>query len=181
MSEAVVAKRYAEALFELGQEKLTLDKFVEEFNVVQHIFQTNEPLIKFLTHPAINNAKKKELIDKAFKGFQKDVVNTVKLLVERHHTVNIPSIIDQLNQLVHDAKGIAEATVYSVRELSDDEKLKIKESFVKRLNKEEIRIRNIVDPTLVGGIKIRVGNTIYDGSISGKLRRFERNIGTANI
>ncbi|RKQ34375.1 F0F1 ATP synthase subunit delta [Oceanobacillus halophilus] len=181
MSEALVAKRYAEALFTLGQEKLYLDKFVEEFSVVREVFETNEQLVTFLTHPGINNGKKKELIDKSFQGFQKDVVNTIKLLVERHHTVVIPAIIDAFLQRVNDAKGIADATVYSVRELTDDEKLKVKESFVKRLNKQEIRIQNIVDPSLMGGIKIRVGNTIYDGSISGKLKRFERNILTANI
>lgn len=179
MSEAV-AKRYAEALFELGTEKLILDKMVKEFGVVRDVFEEDEQLVKFLTHPKVNNAKKNDLIDQAFKGFEKDVVNTVKLLVERHHTVNIPYIISLLEQLVNDAKGIAEATVYSVRELSNDENLKIKQTFVQRLNKNEIRIKNIIDPSLIGGMRIRIGNTIYDGSISGKLRRIERSIGKAN-
>ncbi|MFD1348295.1 F0F1 ATP synthase subunit delta [Oceanobacillus caeni] len=181
MSETVVANRYAEALFELGQEKHILDKFVEEFTVVREVFQTEEQFVKFLTYPGINNDKKKELIEAAFKGCQKDVINSVKLLVERHHTVNVPIIIDHFIQLVNDSKGIAEATVYSVRELSSDELLKVKQSFTKRLKKEKIHITNIVDPSIMGGIKIRVGNTIYDGSISNKLKRFERNIVTANI
>ncbi|WP_156290877.1 F0F1 ATP synthase subunit delta [Oceanobacillus salinisoli] len=181
MSEALVAKRYAEALFELGQEKLILDKLVKEFSVVRDVFQTNQELTTFLAHPAIPGEKKKQLIAEVFQGSQAEVINTLKLLVDRRRVDVIPFVIDDLIQLVNDAKGIAEATVYSVRELSADEKLKVKESFVKRLNKEEIRITNVVDPSLLGGVKIRVGNTIYDGSISNKLKRIERNIVTANI
>lgn len=180
MSNTLVEKRYAEALFELGTEKLILDKMVEEFGVVRDAFKQSPEIIDFLGHPKINNEKKKELIDQVFNGFEKDVVNTLKLLVERKHSGIISAIIDQLEKLVHDAKGIAEATVYSVRELSKDEKLKIKQTFVKRLNKNEIKINNVVDPSIIGGVKIRVGNTIYDGSISGKLKRFERNLVTAN-
>ncbi|HLT55049.1 MAG TPA: F0F1 ATP synthase subunit delta [Bacillota bacterium] len=177
----VVAKRYADALFQLGQEKLTLDKFMEEFAVVREVFAGNEQLNKFLTHPGVSKAKKKQLIQDAFQGLQKDVVNTIKLLVERHHTAIIPAVIDEFSKMVKEEKGIVDAQVYSVRPLTDDEKLKLQDSLAKKLNKNALNIINLVDPTLIGGVKIRVGNTIYDGSISGKLKRIERNIVTANI
>ncbi|WP_100009897.1 F0F1 ATP synthase subunit delta [Lentibacillus sediminis] len=180
MSEALVAKRYAEALFQLGNEKGTLDAFISEFSTVKEVFRTNHELITFLKHPRINNAKKKQFLDEVFSGFSKDVVNTLKLLAERHRIEITPSIIDHLFQFANDAKGIAEANVYSVRELSDAEKKEMESSFAKRLNKQHVRFNNVVDPTLIGGIKIRMGNTIYDGSISGKLRRIERSIGTRN-
>ncbi|RLL42908.1 F0F1 ATP synthase subunit delta [Oceanobacillus piezotolerans] len=180
MSDQVVAKRYADALFVLGQEKLSLDKFVEEFKVVRQIFEDNEKLNTFLFHPGINKEQKKLLLTEAFQGMHQDVVNTLKLLVDRHRTELIPSIIDHFVQVVNDAKGIAEAYVYSVRELTGDEKVHLKAAFTKRLNKGSIQFTNIVDPTLIGGVKIRIGNTIYDGSVSGKLKRIERNIGTAN-
>ncbi|MFD1852174.1 F0F1 ATP synthase subunit delta [Oceanobacillus bengalensis] len=181
MSEQVVSKRYADALFQLGKEKLSLDKFVDEFTIVRRIFQDNEELKTFLLHPGINNVKKKQLLMEAFGGMHTDVINTLKLIVDRHRTDLIPSIIDGFLQLVNDAKGIAVATVYSVRELSNDEKLNLKMSFVKRLNKSEVHIQNVVDPSLIGGMKIRIGNTIYDGSISRKLQRIERDIVSANI
>ena len=180
MSEAVVAKRYAEALFQLGNEKHTLDKFVEEFRVVQEVFQDNNKLYTFLKHPRINNAKKKQFLGEVFQGLQADVVNTLKLLVERHRVEITSSIIDHLIRLYNDAKGIAEATVYSIRELSRSERQALVTSFVKRFNKSTFLINNVVDPSLIGGMKIRIGNTIYDGSISGKLRRIEQNIVTAN-
>lgn len=180
MSEAIVAKRYAEALFQLGEEKATLESLVEELLVVREVFQTNNKLYTFLKHPRINNEQKKQFLKEVFQGLQADVVNTIQLLVERHRVEITPSIIDHFIQLVNDAKGIAEATVYSVRKLSDTEKEALEKNLAKRFNKQAIKLENIVDSSIIGGLKIRLGNTIFDGSLSGKLRRIERNIVTAN-
>src|SRR5699024_7985086 len=107
MSEAVVAKRYAEALFQLGQEKESLYDLVDQFHVVSDVFKNNEQLYTFLEHPRINNEKKKQFIQKMFQGLQSDVVNTIKLLVDRQRAEITPSIINYFTQMVNDAKGIA--------------------------------------------------------------------------
>lgn len=180
MSEAVVAKRYADALFQLGEEKAVLDTLLEEFRTVREVFEANTNLIAFLEHPRVDNKKKKQFIDEVFQGLSADVVNTMKLLVERQRSGIIPSIIDHFIQLVNDAKGIAVATAYSVRELEEAEKKELERAFAKRFNKKTLHFETRVDPTILGGIKIRLGNTIYDGTISGKLKRMERNIVTAN-
>ncbi len=179
-NQSTVAKRYAEALFQLGIEKAVLDQFREEMLTVKEVFQQNKELYTFLTHPRIRQEDKKKVVEVPFQGLHKDIVSTLNLLVERHRVETIPAIIDHFIQLVNDAKGIAEATVYSVRELTDKERSELEFSFAKRFNRSAINLHNIVDPKMIGGIKIRVGNTIYDGSISGKLRRLERNIVSAN-
>ncbi|WP_010648357.1 F0F1 ATP synthase subunit delta [Oceanobacillus massiliensis] len=180
MSEAIVAKRYADALFQLGKEKNSLEQYADEFRVVREVFKNNKQLVTILKHPKIDNVKKKQFISEVFQGVHIDVVNTIKLVVERHRTDAIPSIINHFIQLVNDAKGIAEATVYSVRELSDSEKQQLQLSFSKRLGKTSINLLNVVDPSVIGGVKIRVGNTIYDGTVSGKLNRISRKIVSAN-
>jgi F-type H+-transporting ATPase subunit delta len=180
MSEAVVAKRYADALFQLGNEKAVMEQLVEDFRTVREVFEANTNLITFLKHPSVHNAKKKQFLDEVFQSLSADVVNTIKLLAERHRSEMIPSIIDHFIQLVNDAKGIAVATVYSVRELNEAEKKELESAFAKRFNKNSLEFENEVDPNMLGGIKIRLGNTIYDGSVSGKLRRIERDIVTVN-
>ncbi|MEN2767298.1 F0F1 ATP synthase subunit delta [Ornithinibacillus xuwenensis] len=181
MSEAVVAKRYADALFQLGIEKSLLNQFVEELTVVKQVLQENSELNAFLLHPRVTNDNKKQFLGEVFKGVSIDVLNTLKLLVERHRTDIASEIIDQFIELVNDAGGVAQGKVYSVRKLSDAEKAELENSFAKRLNKNMIKLENVVDPSIVGGVKIRMGNTIYDGTISGKLRRIEQNIKLANI
>lgn len=131
-------------------------------------------------HPKVNNEKKKQLVTDVFQGMQADVVNTIKLLVERRRIAAVSSIIENFIQLVNDAKGIADATVYSVRELTDNEKQELQQTFAKRIGKTAIHFKNIVDPSILGGIKIRIGNTIYDGTISRKLDRISRSIVSAN-
>ncbi|CDQ38304.1 MULTISPECIES: F0F1 ATP synthase subunit delta [Virgibacillus] len=180
MSDAVVAKRYAEALFQLGKEKATLDKLLDELRVVKKVVEHNQDLYRFLMHPRITNDKKKQFIDEVFQGLQANVIHTLKLLVERHRIEMTSSIIDHFIQLVNDANGIAEATVYSVRELTDEEHKELENRFAARFNKKQIQLTNMVDSSLIGGLKIRIGNTIYDGTVSGKLKRIERDIVTAN-
>lgn len=180
MSEQVVAKRYADALFELGGEKNTLDVYMNDLKVVQEVFNSDEELEQFFTHPSVNNETKIQILTKSFTKLHIDILNTLKMLVERDRINLIQTIVDQFVQLVNDKLGIAEAKVYSVRELSTSEQEQLKLTFAKRFNKSEIQIINIVDPKILGGIKVQIGNTIFDGSVTSKLRRIERSIITAN-
>lgn len=180
MSEAVVAKRYAEALFQLGSEKATLETLEAEAGVVQEVFNQNTNLLTFLTHPGVDNNKKQQFISDVFQGLSADMQNTMKLLVERNRINLMPFVVDQFIRFANEAKGISEATVYSVRALSETEIQKLELTFAKRFHKKAIKLENKVDPSIIGGIKLRMGNSIYDGSISGKLKRIERSIVTAN-
>ncbi|WP_026907712.1 F0F1 ATP synthase subunit delta [Paucisalibacillus globulus] len=176
MSEAVVAKRYADALFQLASEKSSLNDYLEELRVVKQVFEENKELQTFLAHPRVTNEKKRIFLDEVFAGVSQDVLNTLKILVERHRVGITTDVVDAFETLVNEASGVAQGKVYSVRKLSDAEKADLELSFAKRLNKSVIKLENVVDSSLVGGVKIRMGNTIYDGTISGKLRRIEQNI-----
>ncbi|WP_010531585.1 F0F1 ATP synthase subunit delta [Lentibacillus jeotgali] len=179
MSE-VVASRYAEALFQIGNEKGTLEQLASELDVLKSIFVENEKLVPFLEHPRVDNETKKQFINDVFQGFSDDVLNTLYLLTERHRIGIVPAVTDHFTQMVNDVKGIAEAKVYTVRELSESEKEQLENTFAKRFDKQAVKLETIVDPSIIGGLKLRIGNTIYDGTISGKLKRIERRIVTAD-
>src|SRR6476620_6813484 len=117
MSEAIIAKRYADALFQLSSEKNVSQAFLEEFKVIRDVFQENPKLTTFLKHPRINNDKKRQFLIDTFQGFQADVVNTLQLIVKKHHVDAVPHIVDHFTTFINDASSIAEGTVYSVREL----------------------------------------------------------------
>ncbi|WP_208590739.1 F0F1 ATP synthase subunit delta [Gracilibacillus suaedae] len=180
MSKTNVAKRYAEALFQIGAEKETIDFLETELTTVKEVFQTNEGFLSFLQHPKVEVEKKKQLLNEAFAGFSKDVLHTLSLLVDRHNESIVPDIVDHFITFANQAKGVKEATVYSVRALSDAEKEEIENVFTKKLNVKALKINNHVDPSVIGGVKIKVGNTVYDGSVKGKLDRLERQIRRAN-
>lgn len=177
----VVAKRYAEALFQLATEKNIADQLISELGTVKDVFKNDKQLVDFLSHPRVTLQDKKQLIDEAFKSQNDTVLNTLKILVERHRLSEIVAIIDHYNHLYNEANGIATATVFSVRPLTDDEKASLEKSFKAKLNKDSITFTNEIDESLVGGVRIRIGNTIYDGSISGKLNRLKSNLTSANL
>ena len=180
MSEAVVAKRYADALFQLASEKNNVENIQNALSTVKDVIQNTKEVVDFLNHPRIKQADKMNIVEEAFGKFDKDVVNLIKLLVERHRISLVPAVIDHFAHFYNEENGIADATVYSVRALTDAEKEHLESSFTTKLNKKSVSINNVVDPSLIGGMKIRVGNTIYDGSISNKLNRLKQNIVSAS-
>ena len=176
MSNMIVAKRYAVALFQIAKEKQTLDQIETELRVVQQVFTSNKELTDLLSNPKISIEKKKSLVKGAFSAFSEQVLNTLYLLIDRHRETIVSELVTVFIDLANEERGIAEAKVYTVRPLTDNEQQNISTQFAKKIGKASLRIENVIDRTLVGGVKIRIGNRIYDGSVSGKLQRLEREL-----
>lgn len=180
MSQSIIAKRYADALFQLGKQKTKLDQFESELHILRDVYRSNNEINSFLKHPRFSIDQKKKFIGDSFQSFSVEIVNTLKLIVERHREDIIVDMIDDYMGMINNAKGIANADVYSVRELSEAEKQRISETFAPKVGKQSLNLTNIVDPSILGGLRLRVGNRIFDGSVSGKLRRIERKLVSAN-
>lgn len=180
MSQVIVAKRYADALFQLAEEHNLTDDFVKELNVVASVFEQNEKLTSLLASPNATNADKLALIDTAFASVHVYIKNELKIMVERNRSTAITQMIEAFMNLNNDKNDIAHAVVSSVRALTQDEVSNVETTFKRLLNKQSLIIENRVDESLLGGLRIRVGNTIYDGSLSNKLKRIEQNLLTAN-
>jgi F-type H+-transporting ATPase subunit delta len=176
MSNGIVAKRYAVALFQLAKEQNTIDQFEKELLIVKEVFTTNKDLIDVLNHPKVTNETKKSIVKEAFASLTQQVVNTLLLLVDRHRVDIVTDVVDYFVKNANEARGTEDAIVYSVRPLTEAELTSISTSFAKKIGKTSLRLQNVVDKTLLGGVKLRIGNRIYDGSISGKLERIERQL-----
>ena len=176
MSDAIVAKRYADALFQLAKDKNNLETIREELKVVRDVFIENPKMKEVLYHPRIKYNDKVALINSAFGSCNEDIIHTIKLLTERRRIQYVTDMVAYFTDNYNAAKGIAEATVYSVRELTDSEKENVNAALANQLNKQEVLIKNEVDSAILGGLKVRVGNTIYDGSVKGKLDRVKNNL-----
>ncbi|QHT48157.1 F0F1 ATP synthase subunit delta [Halobacillus sp. ACCC02827] len=180
MSEMIIAKRYAEALFQLGKERSKLEQFETELLTLREVYKGDAQWLAFLKHPRVTIDQKKEAVRQSLQSFSVEIVNTVQLLVERHREDIIVEMIGQFITMMNDAKGTADADVYSVRELSEEEKQRVSAAFAPKVGKQSLNLRNIVDPSILGGLRVRIGNRIFDGSVSGKLRRIERKLISTN-
>ncbi|MGG1556772.1 F0F1 ATP synthase subunit delta [Geobacillus thermoleovorans] len=176
MNQEVIAKRYASALFQIALEQQQLDRIEEDVRAVRQALAENGEFLSLLSYPKLSLDQKKALIREAFAGVSTPVQNTLLLLLERHRFGLVPELAEQFLALVDDVRGIAKAVAYSARPLTDEELRALSDVFAQKVGKQTLEIENIIDPELIGGVKLRIGNRIYDGSVSGQLERIRRQL-----
>lgn len=176
MKQTIVGNKYALALFQLSLEKNETEKIEGELSIVKEVFQSTKELSELLKSPKLSLEQKKLTLNNAFSGLSPYVLNTLQLLIDRHRVEHIVPMIDKFIELSYERKGVAEATVESVRPLTDAEKAELSAAFAKKVNKSALQIQNVVNSDLLGGLKIQIGNRIFDGSLRGKLDRLKREL-----
>jgi F-type H+-transporting ATPase subunit delta len=176
MSSSMVAKRYALALFQIAKETQQLQVFEAELRVVKEVIQYTPELNAVLKSSKLTIDKKKEIVTQAFATVNQYVLNTLLILIDRHREGEIANVANEYIELANQELGIAEAEVTSTRPLSDAEREALSAVFAAKIGKSSLKIENVVDSDLLGGIKLRIGNRIYDGTLRGKLDRLERKL-----
>ncbi len=179
MSRAsIAAKRYAKALFEIAQQQNIVADVEQQLKGLAGALEQDPAILKFLAFPNIDTARKMAVLRDALGGkFSEAVLNTVELLVVRGRQENIPGVYEAYTKIAGEATGQANAIVYTAKQLSDSELEKIVQQFSKTIGKA-IRAEQVVEPALLGGIQVRIGDRLYDGSLSGKLARLEKTLQT---
>lgn len=176
MSMADVGTNYAVALFQLAQEKNVIDQIENELQIVKEVLRADSNILTFLKSPRVKREAKHDALKKACADFSPYVLNTLLLLTDRHRADSIIPMIDAYIKMSYDHKGIATAKVESVRALTNEEKAVISDVFSKKMKKVSLEIDNIINSDLLGGLKIQIGNRIFDGSLRGKLDGLKREL-----
>jgi F-type H+-transporting ATPase subunit delta len=177
--ETVVAKRYAKALFELARERGKVAEVEQELQAVSNALADNLEYVKLLEHPNIGASVKTSMLKQVFEGkVSEELMNTLQLLMQRGREAIIRDLAVQYSLIANDALGQAQAKVYTPLPLSAEESDKIAAAFGQVVGKK-IRVENIVEPSLLGGLQVRIGDRLYDGSLSGKLQRMEKTLNQA--
>jgi F-type H+-transporting ATPase subunit delta len=176
VSQSTAAKRYAIALFQLAQQHNQLASIEEDLREVKVVFKENRELQAMLTSPKLSLDRKKELIRELFSQANPFVVNTLQVLLDRKRINETVAVAVEFETLSNEAQGIADAKVFSTRPLTDDERTAISTAFAHKVGKQSLRIENEIDPSILGGIRLQIGNRIFDSSISAKLDRLKKQL-----
>ncbi|MFJ8263082.1 F0F1 ATP synthase subunit delta [Rummeliibacillus sp. NPDC094406] len=176
MSQSTAANRYAKALFQLAQEHNLLNEVTEDLREVKIAFGENGNLFQLLDSPKIETDKKKEMLSELFASVQPIIVNALKLLVDKKRIHEVVSVIDAFVAQANDAQGVADAVVFSTRTLAEEEKQRISTAFAQKVGKNALHITNEIDASLLGGIRVQIGNQIYDNSVATKLAGLKREL-----
>lgn len=162
----LIAKKYAEALAELREGETVL----EDLNLVKDTFNDSTELTRFLANPQYGHDVKQQLLSKIFKDkVQKEVLNTLLVLLEKRRIALVPFLADNYKQIYLSRANIELAEVSSATALQNHELEDIRASLEAGL-KKKIEINNTVDESLIAGIKIQMANKVIDSSLKAKLK-----------
>ena len=159
-----LTSRYAEGLYLLKKEKNQLEESQEVVREIIKIINDNPDFIALISSRDIPNEERVAIIDKVFKDIDVDIKNFFKIIIENNRAGYLLEILKDFNSLVNEFRGVKEGLLYSAFPLKESEIEKITQS-ISKLEKCPIELKNIIDPTLIGGVKVAINDKIYDGSL----------------
>ena len=172
----LVGSRYADALFQTGQELGLTDEFDEELLIIKDILNKEEDLLAFLKHPQITVVDKKTVTENIFKDIvSKYMLNFIKLLVDKGRISSINDIYSSYKKLYNSEKGIVEVVVTTTTELDKDREDKLIKALSTKLDKE-VRLTKNIDPSILGGIVLDYQGKRIDRSLINQIKTLEKNL-----
>jgi len=170
----LISKRYANALFEIAVEnKKVKDYYIELKNAVELI--TTGVIYQIFKSKSINKSRKIEFIKEVLNSTDKEVVDFIKVIIIKHRENLINDIFEQYESFYKNYYNMIDAKVISAYELSADNIEKIKTNLESSLNKK-VNIISSVDKSILGGLKIIIGNRVIDGSVKARLSSLLKNM-----
>lgn len=175
---AAVAGRYARAFAEVvADRKMDPEKTIAELQQMAALVGSSHELRNVLSNPAVEHKQKIGLLDAIIKkmGGSKELRNFTAVLIDHKRAGQIGDIAEQFKRQLNEQMGIADARVSSARELTAAEK-KALEQRLTAVTGKTVRATYSEDTNLLGGAVVRIGSTIYDGSIRGQLEKLKQEI-----
>ena len=161
------AKRYSQAVFEIARERNELDKWQGDLQKLAHLAQ-NPEFVSVIDNPKFSIEDKSKLLKSQVKDIGQMALNLAYILIHQNKFSLITAISEGYQELWNEYRGIEKAEVTTAVPLDEGEKSKLIERISALIGKK-IVLSLKVDPTIVGGIIVRVGGKIIDGSTKSQL------------
>jgi F-type H+-transporting ATPase subunit delta len=172
-----IAEVYARALFDVGKEHDILDRIRDELNEFADALEDedNRELRLFFFSPYFSSEEKTEAVEKIVSGADERFVNFLKLLAERHRMPVLPRIRRRFESLWAEENRLLPVNVTAAVEL-DDELVKGIGERIEEQTGRKVELSSDVDPEVLGGLVVRVGNMVLDASVRNRLERIRKQV-----
>ena len=169
MRETTIARNYAETLLELARRAGDLNAWGQAVDDVADAMQSNRTLQLFLESPRVSAAEKNQILGRAFEGQLPHVfIRFLQALVNHRRQMLLPQIAREFHDLVDQVEGRLHANVTVTAEPDDKERGVISQQLSRAYGKEVVP-HFVVNPAILGGVVVRVGDTVLDGSVRRRL------------
>jgi F-type H+-transporting ATPase subunit delta len=162
--------QYANAMADVALAQSAAEPAARQLREFGAAYTQSTELRVFLASPAVSIEAKHEVIEKIAARLRasKIVRNFLFVLADHRRTQLIPEVIAAFHQVIRQRQGVAEAEISSAMEMSASQK-KVMAAMLARLTGKKIEVKYALDPALLGGAVVRIGDTIYDGSLRSRL------------
>jgi ATP synthase F1 delta subunit len=173
-----IAEVYARSLFEVAKEHDVLDRVRDELGEFADALEADRNLRLFFNAPYFSSEEKRDGVEKVVSDADPRVVNFLKLLAERHRMPVLPRIRRLFDSLWAKENKLLPVTVTSAVDLDQS----LVEDIGKRIEEQtgqRVELSSSVDPDLLGGLMVRVGNTVLDASVRNRLEQLRKQVAKA--
>lgn len=174
MRVTLLAKRYAQALFELALEGNILENVSKDMILVEEVIDENKELRLLLNNPVIDPPKKTKVLDKIFSGKLEELsLKFILLIARKGREKYIPYISKAFNSIYKEHKNIVDVTFTTAYKSDKD----VKEGVLKTLEKitnKDIELQELIDDELIGGYIVNLEDYQYDASVKSQLKRMRK-------
>ena len=172
----VIADRYAQALFEVGEETQTTSELYQELKQLVDILNENKDLYNFLKSPLIGRDDKKNVMKNIFENqLSKNMNNFLKIVIDKDRISVIENIQESYKSLLNDKNNILEGTAITAVSLNEKEIKDLEKNLSTKYNKN-VTLTNVVDETILGGVLVKLGNEEIDGTVKTRLSKMKKQL-----
>jgi len=176
MMNSAVAKRYGQALLQLAQEQNAVDKYQEELQLVVDTIGDNAQLESVFNGKEFDSETKIKVVKEVFTGkVSAHIVNLLCIVIIKGRESYLADILAMYKVYADEARNVAYAEVVSAFELTDEQQEAIKKALAQKTGKD-INLGVTVDKSLLGGMKVKFGDTVYDGTAIARLNGLRKSL-----
>ena len=169
-----VYRKYSQAMFDIAQESQLLDTMIADMKVVRAVLKDNEELRKFLGNPLITAKAKKETLKAIFDTSVSALVcQFLYVMVDRRREAAITEAIEGFIDLAREAQHIDVAKISLIKPLTAEEE-KMLVTKLEQVTGNKIEPLYSIDPSIIGGVVIKIGDRVIDGSLKRQIHNMER-------
>lgn len=166
----LVEERYAEALIEITEANVSTDKVLSDFIALINLLDSVEELEDYLGNPQIQSEMKKRLLSEMFEGrIDESLFKLLLLLIDKARTKHIRGISEEYKRLADEKRNILKLKIISAVQLDELQIEKIREKYSQIYNNKKVRTVLQIDKSLIGGIKVLIGDRAEDYSVKTRL------------
>jgi len=169
-----VARRYAAGIFQLAQEEKTIDTWRAELAKLDELLQ-DDVLVAAFKNPAVGVGRRMELAQLLKPEFRPETENLLRLLIEHYRTSEIHRIREEFERLADEASGIIRAAVTTAIDLDKEDRQRFEQALAEKLGRK-VSVEFSIDPGIVGGASIQIGDHLVDGTVRTQLARLRQEL-----